>query len=311
MPPSPPVPLPLDPAFATYTVIEFLAVLWPERPRRALESLFASGRLRSAGKPVSPRRPVGELADLSLHGGLEDLPEVFTAEGDPGVEVLWEDERLVTLSKPAGVPVVPDRDRGGESCLGFLVRRELAARRQKPLAKYIRPRVVHRIDRQTSGLVLVAREPAAERELSALFESRRVAKEYLCLVVGEVVPARVSVDVPIEVGRKGRGRAGGAGKTAFTEFDVLERFEGFSVLLARPRTGRTHQIRIHAWAMGHPLAVDPLYRRGPGAAGACPPGIERLTLHAWRYTLPEGWQGRREFACPLAADFREAWKLLR
>jgi 23S rRNA pseudouridine1911/1915/1917 synthase len=216
--------------------------------------------------------------------------------------------------------VVPDRLRSEESCLGFLIRRELEARRTKPPAEYIRPRIVHRLDRLTSGLLMVAKTPDVERRLSADLENRRVRKEYLALLDGVMEPAGLSVNCPVVPGRKGKMRARPTGGRedwsrqgeARTEFQVLERFEAFTLVRARPLTGRTHQVRVHAWVTGHPLAIDPMYGK---SAGRDPrrevAGIQRLTLHALRYELPESWDEPRAFECPLPRDFQAALERLR
>ncbi|MBN1441730.1 MAG: RluA family pseudouridine synthase, partial [Planctomycetes bacterium] len=263
--------------------------------------------------PVARDRRVGDLADLSLHGGSGGSREIFAPGGECGIEILFEDDRLTVLSKPAGIPVVPDRRGGLESCLGSLIRRELEARRTKPLESYVRPRIVHRIDRFTSGVVLVARTPAAERALGDLFERRRVVKEYVAIVSGTVAAARITVICPVCEGRKGRMRAGQQGPEAETRFDVLERYGSFTLVRAQPRSGRMHQIRVHAAAVGHPLAIDPVYAPRGRLAAPRPPGIERLTLHAWRYSLPPEWGelGSRVFTAPLPADLRRSIDLLR
>ena len=310
--------IPIHASFRGWMIAEYLCVLWPERPRRLIDDLFARGRIRGAGMPVSPRRVLGEIEDLELVGSLEGLPTIFqeSAPGEeisPGIEILHEDEHLVAIAKPSGVPVIPDRSREGESCLGLLTRRELRARAEKPPEAMIRYRTVHRIDRLTSGLVLFARTPESERRLSAAFEGRRVRKEYLAIARGVVEPATLAVHCPVTPGRKGKMRAavgpgGAAAGDAITDFEVIERFDGFTLVRARPLTGRTHQIRVHAWAAGHPLAVDPLY----GAKGGKPlPEMRRLSLHAHRYELPEDWGAPRAFESPVPEDFARALDALR
>ena len=169
--------------------------------------------------------------------------------------------------------------------------------------------------------MIVARSAAAERQFSADFEARRIEKEYLALVEGVVEAGRITVNCPIGPGRKGKMRATAPRgdeprerrpRPALTVFETIERFDSLTLLRARPLTGRTHQIRVHAWAMGHPLAVDPLYRFGNVARRDLEvPGIARLTLHAERYTLPPEWDAPRTFVCPLASDFAAALERLR
>jgi len=296
---------------------EYLALLWPDRSQAAIGELFARGRVRSGGRPVALERRAGDLRDLTLEGTLEDVPAMDLGpppgpgESAAGLEVLHEDERLIAVAKPSGEPVIPDREKALASVLGRLVRRELAARVTKPPREWLRYRIVHRIDRLTSGLVLVAKSAAAERRLGADFEARRVRKEYFALLRGVVAPALLAVHCPVVPGRKGKMRAVSSDRgEALTELEVVERFAGFTLVRARPRTGRTHQIRVHAWAAGHPLAIDPVYgARGEGLEQ--PPGIERLTLHAYRYELAEDWEEPRVFTAPLPVDFQAALQALR
>lgn len=295
--------------FAGLTVAEYLGILWPGVPRRHLQDLFARGRVQSGGKPVGQRRRLEELTDLAVLGGEPRTRAIPLPRGDCGVRVIYENARLIVIAKPSGVPVAPYAGGGTDSCLGFLVRRELQARAQKSPEEYVRPRLVHRVDRLTSGLLLVAKTPAAERDLAECFERRWLRKEYLALVHGPVAAACVTVNCPVGQGRKGRMRAQGRGRAAVTEFDVLERFRHATFLLARPRSGRRHQIRVHAYAMGHPILEDPLYQTRRFLP--LPTGLERLALHAWRYTLPPSWPPPRVFSCPLPEDFQGALEELR
>ncbi len=308
-----PIAIPVEPAFRELPVLDFLGVLWPERSKDGIRELFAKGAVRFDGRPVSPHAVARECPDLQLHADPEALPAIHLSanEETSGVKLVHEDDRIAVVEKPSGVPVVPNRGRASPSCLGFLIRREMASRAGKPRSEFRRIRVVHRIDRATSGLVILARTLEAEIGLARLFEASQVHKKYIALLSGEVAPAAIGVNVPIGEGRKGRMRAGPGGKESYTEFIVLERLPGFTLVRALPRTGRTHQIRVHAWAIGHPLAVDPLYRVGPAAKTPSPPAIRRLTLHAERLVLPESWPGAREFFALLPEDMKAAIEALR
>src|SRR5690606_30422530 len=210
------------------------------------------------------------------------------------------------LSKSSGVPVLPDPRSGRQSCLSFLVERERLERQTKDRRAWERPRIVHRIDRATSGVVLVARDLHAEQWLSRAFETSRVRKEYAAILRGVVAPARVVIDCAIVPGRKGRMRGALRGPSASTELTVIERYADSTLVVARPRTGRTHQIRVHTALLGHPVLGDPLYGGAheqdpelPPDGRASPP-IARLALHAWRYVVPDP-DGREEvFTVPLA-----------
>jgi len=310
---SPSIPLKIHPALRNLSLLDALGILWPDRSKPDLKSLFARGAVRVGGKPVSPFASAADHPSLELHEDPNRLPSIHIAPGETssGVRVLFEDARITVLDKPSGVPAVPDRARASPSCLGFLIRRELEGRKSRPVSDFVRPRVVHRIDRLTSGLVVLARTLQAEVELSRMFEGGEVRKEYIAILSGEVQAGRIDADLPIAEGRKGKMRADPSGKPSFTSFEVLERFRGFTLVRAFPRTGRMHQIRVHAWAIGHPLAVDPLYRVGPAARAPAPPGIGRLTLHAARIAFPERWGDPREFEAPLPEDFRAALEALR
>lgn len=296
--------LPLSPRL---DLLEYLGILWPDLTSRGLRELFARGRIRHRNRPVSPRSLLGEVDSLELVGELDDLPRI-PAPTLPDLltpRLLHEDDHLIVLDKPAGLPVPPDRDRTSPGCLGWLVHRELEERRAgKPPREFIRPRLVHRIDRLTSGLLLVARTAESERELGRAFEERRIGKEYLALVRGRVRSARLTVDCPLGPARKGRRRAGmrAGDAPALTHFTVLERGPDATLLLASPRTGRMHQIRLHARAAGHPLLLDPLYGPVPTGTGEEKSPGRLLSLHSLRYSLPPGWPGTRRFFCPIPGD---------
>lgn len=314
-------PIPVYAELGGLTALEYLAILWPDRSRKALLELFARGRIRSGGRAVSPSQTVGSFSELHLEGSLESVEripgtELEAAPEGESIRIVYEDERFAVVEKPSGIPVIPTRVGRAESCLSFLVRRELTARAAKRPEQFVRYRVVHRIDRLTSGLVVLAKTAEAERRLASDFERHRIRKEYLAILVGEVLPARITVNCPVVEGRKGKMRAaarrgakpGRLGPSAMTRFDVLERSGALTLVLAVPLTGRTHQIRVHAWAAGHPVAADPLYGRQPSPpAESSPPGPRRLALHAFRYSLPGDWGEPRVFESPLPPDLERAW----
>jgi tRNA pseudouridine32 synthase/23S rRNA pseudouridine746 synthase len=213
-------------------------------------------------------------------------------------KVLFEDDDLVVVDKPPGLATIPARNEPPEASL----RRRLEAARGEPLW------VVHRLDRETSGVVVFARNAAAHRALSLAFEARRVDKVYAAFVHG--VPAATRIEVPLHAARKGKmrpARPGEAGaQAAITEVAVLRtwRRDGATVsrIEARPRTGRQHQIRVHLRAAGAPLVGDPLYtpRALATAAGALP--IARLALHAASLEIGIDGAPPRRFVAPLPAD---------
>lgn len=202
--------------------------------------------------------------------------------------VLYCDEHLVAIDKPAGVAAVPGR--GAGRCAMELLRARPEFVPAEPL------RVVHRIDREASGVLVYARTLAAQRGLVAQFMQRRVQKLYLALVSGYVAgDGRIDLPLYFDPRRNRAVVSHKRGKPALTYYRVLRRVAGNTWIECRPLTGRRHQIRVHLAASGHPLTVDPLYGGGdavrlsfykpkyrPNRRGQERPLIERLTLHAAR-----------------------------
>ncbi len=206
---------------------------------------------------------------------------------EPLADVLYEDAELIAVAKPAGVAVVPERDEAATACL----RHQLEAARGEPLW------VVHRIDKDTSGLVLFARSAAAHRWMNDAFAERRVAKRYVAFAAGDL-PGERSVDLVLVPARRGKARPAAAGeaggKSAVTHLRGVRRWRrGDDVVTlceARPVTGRHHQIRVHLRSLEAPILFDPLYgkRTLRGAYEGAPAG--RLALHAEAIELrrPDG-----------------------
>jgi RluA family pseudouridine synthase len=180
------------------------------------------------------------------------------------LRVVYEDGRVLALDKPSGQAVIPGRGLDAEP-LSLQAGRVLGAK----------VFVVHRLDRGASGLVLFAKDAATHRDLSLLFEGRRMHKLYLALVQGSL-GADGAVDRPLRA--FGSGRMGlGEGKASLTRYRALGHTEQASLLEVAPETGRRHQIRVHLHSVGHPILGDPLYGKDRPVGG-----VPRLMLHAWR-----------------------------
>lgn len=201
--------------------------------------------------------------------------------------------RYAAVDKPPGVAVVPTRTGSADDCLKAHVEKELGGRIW----------VVHRLDKDTSGVVLFAREAEAHRALSMAFERGQAHKRYLALVEGRMERAQ-TIDAPIAAGRKGRmriARAGEQGKPSQTRVRALQLFADASLVEAEPLTGRTHQIRVHLAHAGHPLLVDPLYGKEPPVKlGAVE--VARTPLHAARLEIALDGEALK-FECEPPADF--------
>jgi 23S rRNA pseudouridine1911/1915/1917 synthase len=233
------------------------------------------------------------------------LPPLKASPEDLPVEILYQDPAVIAVNKPAGVVV----HAGAGVHEGTLVNRLVHHfGTLSTLGGEERPGIVHRLDRHTSGVLLVARTDAAHQSLAAQFSSRAVEKIYLTLVHGAVSAAtgRITSQITRDPVHRTRMTARlGQGRSALTDWEVLERFEGFTYLRVRIGTGRTHQIRVHLSSIGHPVAGDPLY----GAPARVPemPPLQRYFLHAHRISFTSPATGERvTVESPLPGDL-EGW----
>ena len=211
------------------------------------------------------------------------------------VQILWSDENYVAIAKPAGLAVIPGR--GETNC----ALEEVAAMVGLPCKGPDDPRlrVVHRIDKDTSGVVLFAKNRAAQQHVSHQFQNNRVSKEYLALVAGEPLEDRGEIDAALAVHptQPKKMTISKQGRPAKTLWQIEQRYRGLTLLRVFPKTGKTHQIRVHLRSIGTPLAIDPLYNpKSPGEEAGIMlsqfkrgyrgkdeeerPLISRLTLHA-------------------------------
>ncbi len=274
--------------------------------RSHVRSLIERGLARVDGRRVA--------ADHRLRGGARvELDAPAKAVGRPSLKdrILHEDHDLLVLDKPAGLLMHPLGDSWLRDPAALAGEENLAARlwdqfRSIRVGRVPRCGIVHRLDRQTSGVLLVAKSQAAYEALTGAFKAREVEKTYRAVVAGCPLRDRSAVDAP--VGRKPRRRlvtVTDFGKPAQTEVTVIARAPGAALIEARPKTGRTHQIRAHLAHLGHPVAGDPEFK-----AGLPPP--PRLMLHAWRIELKHPRSGRPcAFTAGAPRDFRDYWESLR
>jgi 23S rRNA pseudouridine1911/1915/1917 synthase len=267
----------------------FLHQRLPEYSRSRLQDWIKSGRVLVNGveQKASYELRGGELVDVQpgelapLKAQPEDLP----------LEVLYSDAAVIAVNKPAGVVV----HAGAGVHSGTLVNRLVHHFESlSSAAGELRPGIVHRLDRYTSGVLLVARTDRAHQALAAQFASRSVEKIYLALVHGAVKKDRGQITSKIarDPVRRTRMTARlGAGRTAHTEYEVLRRWAGFTLVRVRIGTGRTHQIRVHMASIGHPVAGDRLYGAPARVAGM--PPLDRYLLHAQRISFDSPATGGR------------------
>jgi 23S rRNA pseudouridine1911/1915/1917 synthase len=265
--------------------------------RAAAQRLIDAGAVTVDGAR-KPKRFVlhgGERVDV---GELPAAPEPESPEAP--FEIAWRDEHLLVVDKPAGVVVHPAR--GNRTGTLAQALRGLAAGGDDP----DRAGIVHRLDRDTSGLLLVARTHEAYDALRAAMRARAIAREYLALVEGRPPAREGTIDAPLGRDRRVRTRISSdtdQGKPAVTHFEVERALPHSSLLRVRLETGRTHQIRAHLLAIDHPVLGDPEYGR-PGAYG-----LERQFLHAERLALAHPITGAPvDLRSPLPEDLRAALK---
>ena len=251
------------------------------------------------GKPV--RKPGhrlfgGELIDVTLP---PSVPAALAPE-PIALDVVFENEDLLIVNKPAGMVVHPSAGHPG----GTLVQAALAhAPDIDGVGGELRPGVVHRLDKDTSGLVLLAKRDAAHQALQQQFKDRKVDKVYLALVDGKPPTPVGRIEAPIGRDPRHRQRMGialpGRGREAITSYRAAESFPEHTLLEVHPETGRTHQIRVHLAFLGCPVVGDTIYGRRKATLP-----VERQMLHAWRLTLAlPGDPGRHTFEAPLPEDF--------
>ncbi len=278
----------------------------PDISRSRAAALAREGWATLNGRRAKPSAGVraGDMVEVAL-----PAPEPLgVAAQEIPLSVVYEDEQVIVVDKPAGLTVHPAPGHPD----GTLVNALLAVVEELPgIGGTQRPGIVHRLDKDTSGLIAVAKTDAAHRSLTRQLKERSVGKAYLALATGLIGGDGV-IDAPI--GRHPRRRKQMAvvesGRSASTEYRALERFDGslgrFSLIEARPVTGRTHQIRAHLAHIGHPLAGDAVYGRRSSLVG-------RQFLHAARLevALPPEESERRVFEAPLPADLSAALEALR
>ncbi|MEO8662621.1 MAG: RluA family pseudouridine synthase [Bryobacteraceae bacterium] len=268
--------------------------------RSRLQEWVKDGRVTMDGAVV--RKP-----SVTLRGS--EAVEVEPAEPAPlkaspedlPVAVLYEDEDVIAVNKAAGMVVHAGAGRHSGTLVNALLHKFGAL---SGVAGELRPGIVHRLDRETSGVLLVAKTDFAHRHLSEQFASRHVEKTYLAMVHGVVKADTGKIDKPITrdpVWRTKMTVRTGTGRTAHTEFKVLRRFEKFTFLEVMIGTGRTHQIRVHLASLGHPIVGDPLY----GAPAGTLEG--RFFLHAWRIRFDRPSSGERKTLTAELAPELERW----
>jgi 23S rRNA pseudouridine1911/1915/1917 synthase len=278
----------------------FLAEARPDLSRARLQTLIKEGHITLNEKNCKPRDEVKAGDQIQL-----TIPADKPAEAQPQdlpLTLLYEDDDLAVLNKESGMVVHPSAGHEDGTVVNALLHR------YGPLSSIggvQRPGIVHRLDKETSGCLVIARNDAAHQALSAQFASRETKKIYLAVV--QEIPAIKQGRIENFLGRNPANRLQMAvvpeknGKNAITDYEVRHIAEGQSLLLCHIHTGRTHQIRVHCKHLGHPILGDEIYARVPRQTVRVP----RLMLHAWRLSFTHPRSGERlDFTAPVPPEFR-------
>ncbi|MFQ5340149.1 MAG: RluA family pseudouridine synthase [Anaerolineae bacterium] len=281
---------------------KFLAAEIADRSRAQIQELVKAGLVTVLGSIVKPsyRLATGDvvIARVPPEEEAELIPQPMP------LHVVYDDDDVVVVNKPAGMVVHPAPGHQAGTLVNALLARfpEIAGLAEGEHEPTRRPGIVHRLDKQTSGLILVAKHEAARQFLQRQFKEREVQKTYIALVEGRLQPPSGIIDAPIGRHPQRRQRMAvlqRSGRPAKTVYHLIEYLNDYSLISVQPITGRTHQIRVHLAAIEHPVVGDGVYGYRRQRLG-----IGRQFLHAWKLalTLPSG--EAREFIAPLPADLR-------
>lgn len=291
--------------------------------RSLAANLINAQRILVDGQPRKPGYRV--KSGDTIQGRIPAPAKVdFSPEPIP-IEIIYQDDQIVVINKPPGLVVHPAPGHADGTLVNALLYHcpDLGA-----IGGEVRPGIVHRLDKDTSGTMVIAKNSAAHEELSRQFKAREVEKKYLALVYGTPHSDTGSVRLPIgrhPVDRKRMSTTTRKGRDAETMWQVGERFPGITLLELNLKTGRTHQIRVHCAAIGHPVVGDPVYRprklfadSGSLLAEIPPPvvaelkSISRQMLHAWRLSFTHPTEKRLlAFESPMPPDMTDVIDLLR
>lgn len=285
----------------------FVSAGIPDLSRTYLQTLVEDGLVLVDGVP---RRAAFKMTPGQVV--LVSLPEIETVEALPeniALDILFEDADVLVINKPSGMVVHP----APGHLRGTLVNAVLFHAPGMNIGGTNRPGIVHRLDKDTSGVMVVAKSDRAHNSLVRQWQERTVEKTYIALVAGQVQEEEASIDAPIgrDTANRLRMAAVRSGREARSSFTVTERFEETALLDVSIETGRTHQIRVHLAMIGFPVVGDSLYGSAKSARAASKLGVKRQFLHASTLGIEMVDGARRTFTAPIAPDLDAALGVLR
>lgn len=266
-----------------------------EFSRSRIKKLIESGHITVNGKKAEPSYKLKKEDKVDI-----DVPESekseLEAEEIP-LDIIYEDKDILVLNKPRGLTVHPGAGNRSGTLVNALLH-HYSGSRLPTIGGVERPGIVHRLDKDTSGVLLVAKNDKAHQSLSAQFKDRTIQKTYLAIVKGSPKKDEGTISEPIgrhPVNRK-KMAVSQKGREAITHYKVLKRFKNYSLVELRPKTGRTHQLRVHMKHLGHPISGDPIYNEGDDSN-------HRLQLHAYKIRFLHPSTGKEmEFEAKLPDD---------
>lgn len=246
------------------------------------------------GKPAKPSYVLREGDEISIDGDISVYKGTVSARADMKIPVMHEDENLLVIEKPAGIQAHPDAHEKGNTIVNWLMAEypEIKDVHDDSAGAILRPGIVHRLDRDTSGVMVIAKNMKTFNALKKLFQDGKVSKTYLAIVHGRPEQKKGSIDKPLAKAANYKRQTIASGRTrttikgAVTEYEVVKEFAEYSLVEARPKTGRTHQIRVHLWSIGHPVVGDDLYK--PKDASKMAIKAKRQLLHAAQLSFSLG-----------------------
>lgn len=301
-----PISLLTTPEDAGTRLDSFLAASLPELTRSAAARLIETGQVAVNGRPAvkSGRLSGNETVCVVL----PDPEPVEAVPQDIPLDVVYEDRDVIVVNKPSGLVVHPAPGHPDGTLVNALLYH--CGESLSGIGGALRPGIVHRIDRDTSGLIIAAKNDAAHQALSAQLQDHTLARTYEAIVIGNLREDAGTVDAPIgrhRTDRKKMAVVDRGGKSAVTHWEVLERFPGYTYIRCRLETGRTHQIRVHMAYIGHPILGDTVYGAKKSVAG-----LTGQCLHAvgLRFLHPRSGEAV-ELACPMDPEFTAVLEKLR
>ena len=285
----------LPPDCAGMRFDQALAALFPQHSRSRLTAWIKAGRVTLEGNTASASQKVWGGEKVTVAPLADPRVSSFRAQDIP-IDVVYEDDQLIVIHKPAGLVVHPGSGNWDGTLLNALLQHA------PTLEKIPRAGIVHRLDKDTSGLLVVAKTLTTQTSLVRQLQDHSVTREYVAVVHG-FVGHEGSIDAPIGRHKTQRTRMAVApnGKPAITHYEPMEHLLQATVLRCRLETGRTHQIRVHLASIGHPIVGDPVY-----GANRKTPAFTRQALHAEKLALTHPATGRRRsWSARLPADMRK------